>query len=190
MVNEDNLESITEKSFIDRFRERVGNQLLEYLDSVHEHGGLYKTTRIGLNGKEFNMYKIRTFDESGTKKDGWVYRFMRKTGIDEIPQLVNIVKGDIRVVGLRALDVEEHNNLPDDLKYARKEFASLINVQYCYDVPTYDKFSQEYVNNRNDMERLWLIQYNARPLITQIKSVYTIAKKILTNKLDGIWWNI
>ncbi len=74
---------------------------------------IYKQERIGLHNRSFNMYKFRTMyvqdieEESHawtTKNDPRVTkvgRFFRKTSIDELPQLFNILKGDMSIVGPR-----------------------------------------------------------------------------------------
>jgi lipopolysaccharide/colanic/teichoic acid biosynthesis glycosyltransferase len=77
-------------------------------------GELYfKQSRVGLNNNEFECIKFRTMHEhnanqdirTATKQDNRVFDFgeiMRKTRIDEIPQLFNIAKGDISLIGPRA----------------------------------------------------------------------------------------
>ena len=79
-----------------------------------EDGGpiIYKQERLGKDGKIFNLYKVRSM-RIDAEKFGiqWaqnndprvlrIGRFIRKTRIDEIPQLFNILKGDMSIVGPR-----------------------------------------------------------------------------------------
>lgn len=72
---------------------------------------IFQQERLGLNGKVFKIYKFRSMcvgaEKSGvyeTKGDARVTRvgkFIRKTSIDEFPQFVNIIKGDMSIIGPR-----------------------------------------------------------------------------------------
>lgn len=66
--------------------------------------------RIGLNGKKFKIIKFRTMAENDvchTKKVPAFSCFLRKTSIDELPQLLNVFKGDMALVGPRPLIPQE-----------------------------------------------------------------------------------
>ena len=72
---------------------------------------LFVQTRPGVRGKPFRLYKFRTMDSetgllpSQTEADlrTPVGRFLRKLSLDELPQLWNVVKGDMSMVGPRPL---------------------------------------------------------------------------------------
>lgn len=81
----------------------------------------YRQKRIGKNGKEFYVLKFRTMVKDADKLGIWttendkrilkVGKFLRKTALDELPSLLSILKGDMSVVGPRALAVEEQEFL-------------------------------------------------------------------------------
>lgn len=85
---------------------------------IEDHGTIfYKARRRGLNGRIFDMYKLRsmkmnapdlrnkdnsTFNCSDDPRVTRVGRFLRKTSIDELPQIINVLKGDMSLIGPRA----------------------------------------------------------------------------------------
>jgi len=84
-----------------------------FLVAAVETGGrpLYRAARIGLHGRPFRMYKVRTMRTSGahgspiTGKDDRritrAGRVLRDTKLDEIPQFFNVLRGEMTLVGPR-----------------------------------------------------------------------------------------
>ena len=76
---------------------------------------LYKSKRVGTGYKMFNFYKFRSIrrnadmklEELADQKVTRFGKFIRKTSIDQLPQLFNVIKGDISMVGNRPLPLNE-----------------------------------------------------------------------------------
>jgi len=88
--------------------------LLMLLVRLHSHGpGIYRQPRLGKNARVFNMYKIRTMRDNAEDETGPVWaepddsritrlgRFLRKLHLDELPQLINVVKKEMALIGPR-----------------------------------------------------------------------------------------
>ena len=90
---------------------------------------IFKQKRPGLNGKTFTLYKFRTMterkDENGKllsdkERLSGFGNFLRSTSMDELPEILNIIKGDMSIVGPRPLLIE-YLKLYDEKQKKRHE---------------------------------------------------------------------
>ncbi len=69
---------------------------------------LYRWDRVGKNGESFTIFKIRTLKENTQIEEILPGRwFLRKYGLDEIPQIINLILGDMSFFGVRPLGQKE-----------------------------------------------------------------------------------
>ncbi|MFL2642516.1 MAG: sugar transferase [Dehalococcoidia bacterium] len=125
----------------------------------------YSQERIGKNKKIFKVYKFRTMIPDAETLTGAVWstkndpritkigHLLRKTALDEIPQLLNIIKGEMSFVGPRAERPELHNkfikNLPefDKRLEVTPGLSGLAQISGSYDLEPSEKikYDLEYI---------------------------------------------
>jgi exopolysaccharide biosynthesis polyprenyl glycosylphosphotransferase len=103
----------------------------------------FSQERVGLNKRRFRMYKFRSMFDGAEKRQaeledrnelsGPVFkirddpritplgRFLRKSSIDELPQLINVLKGDMSLVGPRPMAVRDYERFDED--WQRRRFS-------------------------------------------------------------------
>lgn len=98
---------------------------------------LYKQNRVGKNGDIFEIYKLRTMVIDAEKQTGAVWakkndpritpvgRILRKAHIDEIPQLFNVLKGEMSIVGPRP----ERPEMVRDFKHLILDYEKRLQVE-------------------------------------------------------------
>ena len=130
----------------------------------------FKQKRIGKNKKQFTIYKFRTMRQD-TPKDipthmlneaekhiTKVGKFLRKTSIDELPQLINIVKGDMSIIGPRPALWNQDNLIVERDKYNANNIKpgltglAQINGRDKLEIPIKAQLDGEYINKIS----LWL----------------------------------
>lgn len=92
---------------------------------------LFKQKRLGKNQKEFTVYKFRTMCDHAFEKGGVasseqdvritkIGKLLRKTSLDEIPQMFNIIKGEMAIIGPRPILSFEFDDYKDKPRYAHR----------------------------------------------------------------------
>ena len=125
-------------------------------------GAFYIQERIGLNGKPFGLYKFRSMrigsDSEGLltigERDNRITRigyFMRKTKMDELPQLLNVLKGDMSLVGPRP-EVRKYTDLYTEeqrrVLSVRAGITDYASIEYVHE--------NELLSQAEDPERMYI----------------------------------
>lgn len=132
----------------------------------------YRQKRVGQNGKNFEIIKFRTMRADAEEKTGAVWalendpritflgRLLRKTRIDELPQLLNILKGEMSFVGPRAERPEFHENLKNNVPFYEERYiikpglSGWAQINYRYSSSVADaaeklQYDLYYIKNRS-----------------------------------------
>ena len=145
-------------------------------------GILFKQRRIGKNNKEFLLLKYRTMtndrDENGVflpddQRMTKFGNFLRKTSIDELPSLINILKGDMSIIGPRPLPVRYLPRYTEEQKRRHEVRPGLSNPATIHgrNSQTWEeqfKRDVEYVDNLS----FWV----------DLKSIFATIKVVLTRE--------
>jgi len=133
---------------------------------------IFKQKRFGIHKKTFYVFKFRTMKVESPKyvatrdlqnPEQWITRvgaFLRKTSLDELPQLLNIIKGDMSIVGPRPLQQFEithhiltHQEMGIDLKMSKR--LSVKPGLLCYWQVTPNKNDMPFAD-RMDLDLLYI----------------------------------
>lgn len=127
-----------------------------YKDPNPTYGPLVKLKRIGKGGREFYVFKFRTMHPFSEYLQPYIYKhyqlkeggkfkndfrittlgkIMRKFWIDELPMLINLLKGEMKLVGVRPLSKHYYNLYDEDVKAKRIEVKPGLIPPYYADLP-------------------------------------------------------
>lgn len=150
--------------------------LIIYLDDPHG-SPIFTQTRIGRDGKEFKLYKFRSMYMNAEEKlaglmdqnemDGPVFKIkddpritrvghiIRRCSIDELPQLLNILKGDMSIVGPRPAlprEVEQYNDYQKQRLYVTPGLTCYWQILPHRNETTFDEWMEldiQYIQERS-----------------------------------------
>tara|TARA_Y100001970_G_scaffold293438_1_gene440202 strand:- start:7732 stop:8778 length:1047 start_codon:yes stop_codon:yes gene_type:complete len=168
-------------------------------DMKASYDPIFRMKRIGKNNKIIYVYKFRTmypfseylqdfilkdhgYGENGKIKDDyrvtyWGHIF-RKYWLDELPQLINVIKGEMSLVGVRPLSKVFLKEYPTDLLEIRKKYKPGC-------IPPYVALNMQSIDNSLESERIYLKQKKEKPILTDIKFFFMAIWNILTNKIKS-----
>ena len=137
---------------------------------------IYKQARVGLNEKQFTLYKFRTMHEGADEiiekysKDNRIEgamfkiqddpritpfgRFLRRHSFDELPQLFNVAKGDMSLIGPRPplpREVESYTDYDKQLLFVKPGCSGLWQVTYRNEISFKERVQQDlyYIDHAN-----------------------------------------
>lgn len=160
---------------------------------------IFKMKRIGKNGKFIYVYKFRTmhpfseyiqdyiikkygYNEAGKPAQDFRLaswgRFLRKYWLDELPQLINVLKGEMKIVGVRPISETRFNEFPEDLKVER-----IKHKPGC--IPPYVALLMPDDVGNIEAERIYFEKKNKRPYTTDIKFFFKAIFNIISNKIKS-----
>ncbi len=149
---------------------------------------LYRQARVGRFGKEFMLYKFRSMAVGSDKESLLTYgknsnritssgKFLRKFKLDELPQLVNVIAGDMSIVGPRP-EVRKYVDLYTDEQKSvlnvRPGITDYASIKYYNEAQILDQQSnpEEYYINTIMPEKIRLNQkYLQNPSLTNYFSI-------------------
>jgi lipopolysaccharide/colanic/teichoic acid biosynthesis glycosyltransferase len=159
------------------------------------YGPLVRLKRIGINGKTIYVYKIRTMHPYSEYLQDYVYktsdlqdggkfrndfrvstvgRIMRKLWIDEVPMLINLIRGDLKLVGVRPLSQQYFELYDEELRAKRIRVKPGLIPPFYADLP---KTLEEIQASENR----YLDTYLKHPFLTDFryfwKALYNIVVK-------------
>ena len=156
------------------------------LIKIEDNGPItYKQERLGKGGKRFYIYKLRSmrtdaekFGAQWAEKDDpritKVGKFIRKTRIDEIPQLFNILKGDMSIIGPRperpSFTEEFNQEIPGfiDRLAVKPGLTGWAQVNGGYEITPEEKLIEDiyYIKNRSILLDLKILFKTVKVVLT------------------------
>ncbi len=166
------------------------------LNPEPSEGVLFKMKRLGKNAEKITFYKFRSMhpyaeyvqeylhatqglENSGKFKNDFRVstggRIIRKYWIDELPMLYNLMKGDIKLIGVRPISEHYFGLYPENLQKLRKKHKPGLMPPFYADLPqTFEEIVES--------ELTYLRAYEKAPLKTDCIYLVKIFKNILINK--------
>ena len=150
---------------------------------------IFKQKRIGKNGKEFEIYKFRTMAKDNSllnfyEKDKVtrIGSFLRKYGIDELPQLFNILKGEMSFIGPRP-------QIMTYMQYYTQKQMKRFEVLPGILGPNTCLYAEQNILEKNRLDYYYVDNYSFKQDLEIIVNTIKDLKKILSFRETGSYGN-
>lgn len=160
---------------------------------LEDHGpALFKQERVTLNGKKFDIYKFRSmivdaekngaqFSSKNDSRITKVGKFIRATRLDELPQLLNILKGDMSIVGPRP----ERQQYIDEFCEETPEFIYRLKVKA--GLTGYAQIYGKYNTTPLDKLKLDLMYIESYSILLDIRLIFlTLKIMFMKESTEGV----
>ncbi|MCB9001841.1 MAG: sugar transferase [Bacteroidales bacterium] len=168
-----------------------------YFDMEPTYGPLIKLRRVGKGGKIIKVYKLRTMhpyseylqeyiyskhnlEQGGKFKDDFrvstIGKLLRKFWIDELPMIINLLKGDLKIVGVRPLSRHYFSLYSQELRERRIKYKPGLVPPFYVDNPkTLDEIMASEIK--------YFDAYDKHPVITDFKYFFVATYNIVFKRL-------
>lgn len=171
----------------------IGQKKRPPCSDPHTYGPFIKLRRVGKNGEIFNVYKFRTMyayseflqtyiynnnslDEGGKFKDDYRVtewgKVLRKLWLDELPMFLNVLKGQMKLVGVRPLSRQYYSLYSPEIQQLRIKTKPGMLPPYYVDMP-------ETLEEIQESEKRYLEAYLQHPFRTDWKYFWKIFANIV-----------
>ena len=170
-----------------------------YYDKTPSYGPLVKLRRVGKDGKIIEVYKFRTMHPYSEYIQDFVIKLngynavgkpandfrltswgklFRKYWLDEVPQLINVFKGEMRIVGVRPLSRVRFKEFPSDMQKERIKYKPGC-------IPPYVALNMPDETGNIEAERIYLNDKKAHPVKTDILYILRALRNIFGRKITS-----
>lgn len=174
-----------------------------------EHYIFYEQERIGKGGKPFNLLKFATMLKDSPNLSGGLYtsendprilpmgKFLRKTKINELPQLINILKGDMSIIGYRPQVKKQYESYSSEVKEAMAKCRPGLSgigpivfrseEQILQKFPTHEERDEFYKNVITPYKGALEVWYSKHRNVFMYFTLIYMTVKVVLNPADQSW---
>lgn len=151
---------------------------------VFQEWGLFAQSRVGKESKMFKIYKIKSMSKTGYKNT--YSKFIRKNKLDELPQLINIVLGDMSFIGPRP-ELPEYfvkfTEYPKELLSMKPGLTGLASLYFFDEEKEFESFEDSDLqlwiyNSKNRLNRFYA---NNQTLCFDFKILYLTVVRLINS---------